>query len=237
LSQKRAAIIGVAASLCVTAALAIGILLFGTFGDTQVRILGTTALLGGYGLLALPAGSLLDQDRARALAILLTVVCAMGFLVSVAALWIPGPPDALGKSVGTLAMFAVATTQTAFLTARRTPHDPRIVGRLFIAATAIAFVVASMFSAAFWAGLEYEVYFRVAGALAVADALAVLLQPIVARLSPSKQREYRLKLYLDTGDELDFEIKATSLAKALAIAVAAAELRGRVARIERELAA
>ena len=62
-SGKRALLLAVAACLSVSALLAIGILLVGHFGETEVRILATTALLAGYGLLTLPATILLDQGR------------------------------------------------------------------------------------------------------------------------------------------------------------------------------
>jgi hypothetical protein len=55
----------VAVSLVATALLAIVILLFGSFGETEGRILGATMMLTGYALVALPAGFLLDQSRHR----------------------------------------------------------------------------------------------------------------------------------------------------------------------------
>ena len=52
-SGKRLVLGVVAALLSGAAALAIGILLFGDFGTTEGRILASTALLAGYGLLIL----------------------------------------------------------------------------------------------------------------------------------------------------------------------------------------
>jgi len=52
---RRLVLLVAAALLCAAAALAIGILLFGEFGATEGRILGTIAILAGYGLAGLPA--------------------------------------------------------------------------------------------------------------------------------------------------------------------------------------
>ena len=62
-SGKQGLLLSVAVLLSVSAALAVGILLFGEFGETEGRVLATTGLLAGYGLLALPAAMLLDRRR------------------------------------------------------------------------------------------------------------------------------------------------------------------------------
>jgi hypothetical protein len=234
MSGKRLLLAATAGSLCVTAALAIGILLFSEFGATQGRILGTTALIGVFGLLALPAGVLIDQRRLRGLALLLVALCGLGFAAAVATVWTPDPPDAFGNTVTTLAVFAIATTQTAALAARGSSRDPRIVRRLLLASTGLAFLVASLLSVLVWGGFEQETYFRVLAALAVADVLSVALQPILARLRPVEQpSSYRLRLYLESGKELDFELEAPTFVQALGQAVATAERQGRVTRIDR----
>ena len=81
-TARRLVLIGVAVSLCATALLAIGILLFGNFGETEGRILGTTLMLAGYGLVALPAGFLLDQSRHRPLAGAVIALAATGLALA-----------------------------------------------------------------------------------------------------------------------------------------------------------
>ena len=58
-TARRLLLTAVAVSITATALLAIGVLLFGSFGETEGRILGSTMILAGYALLALPAGFLL----------------------------------------------------------------------------------------------------------------------------------------------------------------------------------
>lgn len=56
------------AALCVTAAVAILVLLTRSFDDTTWRILGTTTTIGICALLAVPAGALLERGERRVLA-------------------------------------------------------------------------------------------------------------------------------------------------------------------------
>ena len=74
---RRALLLAVAALMCAAAALAIAILLFGDFGDTEGRVLATTFLLAVYAALAVPAAMLWDQRRLPALAALLAVLAAV----------------------------------------------------------------------------------------------------------------------------------------------------------------
>jgi hypothetical protein len=63
----------------------------------------------------------------------------------------------------------------------------------------------------------------------------VVLQPIVARFGAvGKVADYRFRLYLESGDKLDFEIEAATFVDALAAAVRKAERKSRVIRIDRK---
>lgn len=101
-SGRRVLLVAIPVPLTATALLAIGILLFGGFGETEGRILTTTALLAGYGLLALPAGFLLDQGRIAALAADVLALAVTGFAVAVAAVWTGDPPAEVGKTLATI---------------------------------------------------------------------------------------------------------------------------------------
>jgi hypothetical protein len=95
---KRALLRAIVASLTATALLAIGILLFGHFGQTEGRILMTTMPLAGYGLLALPAGFLFDQERLAGLAWTVLALASAGFAVLAALIWSgDDPPEGAGE--------------------------------------------------------------------------------------------------------------------------------------------
>jgi hypothetical protein len=232
--RKRAALIGIAGALTATALLAIGILLFGDFGETEGRILATTALLAGYGLIALPAAFLLDRARYPALAFALLGLATAGFALSVTLVWFEAAPAAVGKATLTAAVFGVALAQTAALAARRREHESTVVRRLFSASVGLALVVATMAAVAAWAEIEdNEAYFRSLGALAVLDVLVVALQPILALARPTGP-PLRLRLLVAPGESLETTVAAADFASAAARAIRTVERRGgRVLRLER----
>jgi hypothetical protein len=232
---KRILLLAIVGSLCITAALAITILLFSKFGETQGRILWTTGLIALYGLLALPAGILFDQGRRPGLARAVIVLTAAGLVLAVGAVWTSDPPALLGKALASVTAFALASSQTAALAARRSSRDPATVRRLFAASLALAVGLASMVTVAAWAEVGHQMYYRVLAALAVVDVLAAALQPILARLGAEQPPViHRLRLHVEGGAELELAVEAPSFATAVGKAIATAEQKGgRVVWIER----
>lgn len=232
MTGRRALLLAVAALLTASAALAIAILLFGDFGQTEGKILATTALLAAYGLLALPGPILIDQRRLRPLAVVLLALAAVAAAVSIAAVWLEDAPEALGKTVATVLAFLIAATQTAALAARLRRREPALVRALFAASTAVALTGATSVAVVIWAELDSELYARAVAALVVLDLLLVALQPILGRARPVTEPT-RLRLGLTTGADLDVTADAPDVAAAVAQAIAAAERNGRrVTRVE-----
>jgi hypothetical protein len=233
-------VLAIVASLSASALLAIGILLFGQFGETEGRVLGTTGLIACYGLLALPAGLLFERERRLPLAVTTLALAATGFVLALAAVWSTDPPEALGKSIATVTAFAVAATQTSALIARRRAHDRPVVGRLFRASVALAVILAALVTAAAWAEVDREGYFRILAALAVLDVLVVVLQPVIVLARPATA-VHRLHLVLEQGGEIDVEVDAVDFASAVADAIRLTERNGRrvrgLERVERPIGA
>ena len=223
-TARRLVLIGVAVSLCATALLAIGILLFGNFGETEGRILGTTLMLAGYGLLALPAGFLLDQSRHRPLAGAMIALAATGLALALVSVWSGGGSATLGKALGTVTFFAVAACQAGALAARRWEADSSSVGVLFALSCVLAV----------WVDPQSQIYFRILGALAVLDVLLVALQPVLA-LGRPRGDVYHLRVGLERGEELETDVEAPDFAAAASRAIRDAERSGhpvrRVARV------
>lgn len=225
-TARRIVFAAIAVSLCATAALAIGILLFGDFGETEGRILGTTMLLAGYGLVALPAGFLLDQSRRQPLAATLLVLAGTGLVLALVGVWSSTGSSTFGKLVLTVTAFALAAAQTSALAARRREDDPALVGALFAVSSGLAIALAIMAAAAAWAEVGDPVYFRILGALAVLDVLLVVLQPVLA-LSRPRLATYRLRVVVEPDEELETEVEARDFAAAASRAIREAESGGR----------
>jgi signal transduction histidine kinase len=234
-SGRRLLLGALVVSLCATAALAIGILLFGDFGETEGRVLATTAAISFYSLLALPGGILLDQGRIRPLAWATFALAAAAFAVAMMLVWGELESETLAKVLLTLSAYALAATQTSATGSRLRAAGARAVRALFAASTLLVLALATMVAVAAWAEIDRTGYFRLLAALAVANVLLVVLQPIARRLAggPS-QTAFRLRLTHSGGEEQERSLAARDLAEAAARAIREAERDGgEVARIER----
>ncbi|MGH3127909.1 MAG: hypothetical protein ACRDPX_08315 [Gaiellaceae bacterium] len=222
---RRLLLSAVAGVLTLTALLAIAILLFGSFGETEGRILGTTIFLALFGLLSLPAAILLDQKRLPGLAALLFALSVAGFALATAGIWIGDPPEAFGKLTATVIAFGIAAAQTGALVARRREDDTLLLRVLFAGSTSLAFMLAALGSTAIWAEVDSQLFLRTFGAAVVLDVLLVALQPVLALLR-RPQRSYVLHLRLDEAGEIDVTVEASRLSRAAARAIDDAEHAG-----------
>jgi hypothetical protein len=240
------------ASLVATAALAIGFLLFADFDERTWKVIGTTALLGGFSLLGLPGAALLDQGRAIVLGWVNLALAGVGLVYSLVLLW---SESGNGWKLLVVVIAACgAAAQASGTTARRRADDPPWVGYLYVAGIVGAVTLAALVSIAAWQEIEDETFYRIVGALAVAELLMVLLQPILrrtarggARPAPAKGDAYAFTVSLDVrpvelpwwasaadGKAIDCRVHARDFASAVETAIRELERSGgRVLRIER----
>ncbi|MFN0280834.1 MAG: hypothetical protein ACKVZ6_02550 [Kineosporiaceae bacterium] len=231
-SRRRGLLLAVAALLTASALIAVVILLVGSSGALEGRILRTTALLAGYGVVALPAAMLLDEGRGRALAPAMLGLAAVGAALALAVNWMDDPPVTLGKAAGSVAVAAVAGAQVSGLVALRRTTDPRIVGALFVASTVLAATVTVVLAVMIWAEIGGDASGRVVAALIVLDLLAAGLQPILARVRPVGI-EAHLRITTVAGAPQEITASGRDLASAVAGAIRAAEAAGgRVRSVE-----
>jgi MFS family permease len=238
-SVRRLFLIALVGSMCATAALAVGILLFSEFDQTSGRVLGTTGALAFFSLLALPAGVLLDRGLATPLGWSALGLAALGLALVLVLLWIDWDDDrqTLLKTALTVTVFAAAAAQASATTARLRETDPRSVRWLYTAGLAVSAALATMASAAAWAEIDETGFYRVLGALAVIAVLVTLLQPILRKTAAPRSPQtggFRLRLTLEDGHEIEREEGGGDFAEAVARAIRKAEREGnRVLRIER----
>jgi hypothetical protein len=231
-SSRQIVLLAVAGLLSVSGVIAIGILLFGDFGETEGRVLATTGLLAAYGLLALPAAMLVDRGCLPALVVVVLALAVTGASLAVSAIWTGGPSDAHGKAVGTVTAFLLASVQFSALVLRRPGRDRTLIRWLFGMSSVLAVGIAAMFSLMLWAEFDSERYGRVLGALVVLDLVAVALQPTLSRARPTSTA-IPLQLVLESDEVRDVEVVAPDLAAAAAKAIHQVELEGhQVVRLE-----
>jgi hypothetical protein len=232
-SGKRIFGLGLVGALCTSALIAIAILLFGEFDDTTARILATTGLIGFFSLVSLPGGVLLDRGRYAGLAWVVIALAAGGFLLAMTLVWGDEDDETVWRLAGSVAAVAGAFSQTATATSRRRETDTPGIGLLYGLSIGAVFLLAAMIVAAIWEGIEDEGYYRFLGAVAVANVLLVLLQPVSRRLGGAAQLSPREGPPRDTF-RLVFTLRGTPAQRAVDEAVKALERGGaKVEDVER----
>ena len=233
MTWKRLPLQAVIASLAVTAALAIGILLLGDFDDTEWRVLGTTFAISVASLLALPGAQLLDQRRAAPLAWATIALAAVAFVLFEQAIWTDDDTETGWKRVGTAAIFAVATTQIAALTSRLKSDDRKGVRAVYLVAVGLGLLLAALATPAMWEEIDNDTFYRILGALTVLNVFLVVLQPLLRRLGGAPE-SYRVRFGLEPEGSEELELSGRDFAAALADGVRRLEREGRrVVRAER----
>ena len=182
---RRVLLIGMATALSVSALLGILVVLMGDFGGDSARVLGTSALVGLFSVLALPAGVLLDQGRNRSLARLALGLDALAFLLIEAALW---NLTEEWKPALVVTLFAAALAELCTLQARSRPGESQTARLLVVVASTLAIVLALLLSAAVLDFGPSSGSFQLVAVVAIANFLLVLLQPIFRRLGEEPQR-------------------------------------------------
>jgi hypothetical protein len=181
-SWKRRLLLAALVSVAASALLAIGILLFGEFDDTQVRILATTFSISVYTLLLLPGTLLWERRRSRPLALANIAAAIAAFTLIQGVIWVSDDDESLWRVAGTASVAALALAQVAGTSVRRRDDDRPGVIRAFAAASVTVAVVSLLVVYAIWREPDGETFYRVLAALAVLDVFLVVLQPILRRL-------------------------------------------------------
>jgi hypothetical protein len=194
---RRLFLWALAASLCVTAAIAIATLLFAQFDETAGRILATTALLSLASLLSLPAGVLLDRRRAVPLAWATMAASAAGFALAMIVIWGLREEESLARLSWTFWLGAGAGAQASAVTSMLQTGDSRRLRVVCVLSILLASLLAALIAIAVWIEPDVAAYFRATGAVAVAAVLTSLLQPILRRVERPEEVHAQLLLELD----------------------------------------
>jgi hypothetical protein len=108
--------------------------------------------------------------------------------LTLALLWGDVSSDPPSKAALTIGLLAGALAQASATTSRRRETDSSAVHWLYVGAIVAAAAFAAMGAGAAWGDVDDETYYRFLGALAVADLLLVLLQPVARRIAAAPAR-------------------------------------------------
>ncbi|MDX6477149.1 MAG: hypothetical protein QOH95_2660 [Gaiellaceae bacterium] len=224
--QARRLLLGaVVGALCLTASIAIVVLLSSHFDDTSWRILGTTSAISFFGLLGVPFGLVLERGRAVALARAGGALTVAAFVLTLVVIWRHWS-HGVGKTWGVVLVLAVASAQAAVVEARRRDTDTRATRRLSTASMLTGPLLAALGIVAILAEIGSQTYYRVLGALAVVHVLLLVIVAVLRRGTGPVAKTHRIRL----DGEL-IEAPGRDFAAAVAAAIRSAEKDGAAVRL------
>lgn len=197
MNLKRLFLYTLIGSVAVSAVLGIGVILFGTFGEFEGRVLATTFTITLTSILGLACGAYYDSKNARVLPTVGIVFSLIAAVLTIYIVWAgePGGAEAIWKSTATAALLATACALSclislATLDARFMWSRYTIYGCVSVLSAILLYIL--------WFEPESsgDVVARVIGILSIVIAALTVVTPVFHKLS-----------HKDTGlSELDAEI-------------------------------
>ena len=188
--KVRFLVILVLGSLTFTALVAVAVLIFGEFDETAARVLGTSASVAGYSLLAMAGAIAFRRESPAGLRVAggVGLVCTLvGFVIVLLMIWVKDLQDVnLAKTGGIAAVTAVALALVVLLARIPLPRSQRWL----YASTVILILVLTFMIDVPVIALEYESdsLGRTMGVISVLAALGILSLPIVAWQAARERR-------------------------------------------------
>ena len=180
ISPRRIALLFLVASLVVSALLGIVVLLWGEFGEVQVKVLLTSLSVSAGAICALACAARHERLGSSALALIGGGLAVAAVALLVYGLWMEPREDIFWKTVATLWTLAVASGLVCLLSlARLAPRFLWISCATYIA----VWTLASFLIALFWWELDDPVWARLMGVASILVALLTILVPIFHKVS------------------------------------------------------
>jgi hypothetical protein len=229
MKARRLLLRAIVAGLCITAGIGIVIVLSGSIDDTSGRILITTTAVSFFGLLAVPAGMLLERNRLSWLGRGSAALTGATFLLTLVVTWVHDVPQSLWRTWGVLGTLTLAAAQAAVVEARRRDTDSdgiRLLASLSMVSDA---ALAALGVGGILGSIDDGGYYRLIGAIAIVDVLLISVVAVLRRGSGPVGRTHRVRV-----DGRLVEAPGRDFAAAVANAIRDAEQTGTpVRRVER----
>jgi hypothetical protein len=229
MKTRRLLLRAIVAGLCVTAGIGIVVLLSGSIDDTAGRILITTTSVSFFGLLAVPAGMLLERNRLSRLGRAGAGLTGATFVLTLVVTWMHDVPPSLWRTWGVLGTLTLAAAQAATVEARRRDTDSDGIRFLVSLSMASGALLAAFGIGGILGSVDDGGYYRLVGAIAIVDVLLVSVVAVLRRGSGPVSRTHRMRV-----DGRLVEAPGRDFAAAAANAIRDAERAGTpVRRVER----
>jgi len=176
---KRLSLGSLIGFLSLSALIAIGALLSGDFGSTQIKVILTTLTISGASICAMACSAFVEKRGRSAIGVLGIVCAAIAAGLTIGGIWGEFSSELYWKSTVTtiIASISLAHSLLLFIPALA-PNYRWTQGALSLTAA----ILAGMILVAVWGEISGAGYYRVLGVVAVLVVLLTLIVPICARL-------------------------------------------------------
>lgn len=169
-------------AIAIAAFIAIGLFLFGSFGDLEIRILITTLSLGGFSLTALCSSRIYNKPQLQGFSLTGMAVSVIGFILMVVFVWEIWDTDWSWRITADFIILSVALAHISLLLL----IEPQTI--LINWVRNITFVCIGIVSLMLMWGIynEFEngeFFFRILGVFAIMDVLGTILVPVLNKIS------------------------------------------------------
>lgn len=201
LNIKRLFLYLLIGSISVSAFLGVSIILFGNFGEIELRVLLTTLVVAVISILGLACGACLEAKRRKILPYAGIASSIIAGTIWIAIIWVKeGGGEFIFKFVTSVTILAVALSHLSLISLARL--DQRFRWAIYAIFSVVGILVAFLFGL-IWAtdSFSNEATYRLLGVLTILSTALTIVVPVFHKLSDN----------LDEGKLIDDEIAKLKL--------------------------
>jgi hypothetical protein len=172
-------------ALSISAVIGIVIFLIGDFGETEMKLLGTTLSIGGYSITGLCSSIIYNRAKFKTFSIVGMLIAVLGFLCTISAIWEFVDMDKIWRI---MVIFIILTVSMAHISLLLQIHTKThtIKYSLFGTILFISIVALMLIKGTINEFEEKEFFFRLLGVFAILDVLGTIATPILNKISDKK---------------------------------------------------
>jgi hypothetical protein len=195
---KRLSLWSLIGFLSLSALIAIGTLLSGNFGETQIKVILTTLTISGASICAMACSAFIERRGGSGVGVIGIVCAVIAAGLAIGGIWGEAGNDGYWKTTITTIIISAALAHSLLLFIPVLPLPYRWSQGVLAFAVA---VLASLIIVAMWGEISDAGYYRLMGVAAVFVVLLTLIVPICSRLGPTAQHKTTdLTLRQEDGD-------------------------------------
>lgn len=173
--------------IIISAIIAIFFVMFGTFKETEARILLTTILLGGYSLMGLCCAALLDRKKNIILAIGGMVIIVTACIATMIIVWEIVTPVEGWKTIVISAMVSASMAHICLLQIKSSAYHIEQVVRILTFIGVVIVNILIIFAIVTDFESIKEIFWRVLGVCTILVVLGTIGTPIIQTLSQQEK--------------------------------------------------